>query len=81
MSYIYDGFPSEPDAMAFAQDVIAASNASAAVFLTQDEANEHDPFPYRLTPPIVHVSREDQLLSEEALAQLARDHGVRFAGT
>ena len=50
---------------------------------------EHDPFPYKLDPPVVHIDRpgddhlevEDILKIEEAVEAEVRAFGGTFAGT
>lgn len=76
---IFDSFPDHTAADHFAQEVTARFGLWAAVFQSQDESNEVDPFPFVLLPPIVLVARDRA--KEEAVEQLVEKHEGRFAGT
>jgi hypothetical protein len=74
MSLIFDSFPTRQQAEAF------ASAENGQVFDTEEAAQEADPFPYPLTPPIVHTPRAG--LDEERATELAvQEFGGRFVGT
>lgn len=60
MSLIFDRFPS-PDAAAVFMAAVheLEPELDRQVFGTVAESDAHDPFPFELTPPIVHVERID----------------------
>lgn len=78
---IYDSFSSREKASAFANAVIENYGRAAAVYDTQEQSNVVDPFPFRLTPPIVLVDSRDEDEDEPAIIGLARRFGGNFAGT
>ena len=79
---IFDQFPDKKHAEDFAAAVRDTNGRATIVCDTQDESDYHDPFPFKLTPPIVLVEREYGIVTSEwPLPQFAKNfHGV-FAGT
>lgn len=82
MSLIFDRFKTEEDARRFIDRVRSDfPGRECQLFLDADAANEHDPFPWVLEAPIVHVDREDDYSGEDEIRGLVAEfHGV-FAGT
>lgn len=80
MSRIYHDFPNREAARNFADAVYAAQPFGISIFDSEEEASMHDPFPYALNVPIVHVDATE-LLSEDATETLAHSFGGRYAGT
>ena len=56
MSLIFE-LPSMTSADEFVAAVKTRFGVEAQIFTTNDDAQEHDPFPWVLNPPIVHVDR------------------------
>lgn len=78
---IFDRFPSEVAALAFA---ISATcdlyGVQWSIHSNPESANAVDPFPYVLTPPIVLVDRcEDE--DERKIESLVKHFGGVLAGT
>jgi hypothetical protein len=64
--------------------VKAKTGLSGQVFDTEDEAQEHDPIPYALTPPIAHIDRpsaESQEHIERQVEEMVAEYDGCFAGT
>ena len=79
---IFHGFPERRRAEEFAERVRTAYPVrTVRVYDSQDEANAADPFPFELQPPIVHVSRTEDIAEETAIEDLAPDFCGVFAGT
>jgi hypothetical protein len=57
MSLIFDSFPSQEKAEAFAAAVTQRFGLQWQIFDNPVEAHNHDPFIYEQIPPIVHVDR------------------------
>jgi hypothetical protein len=81
MSLIFDRFPSAAKAEAFAAHVRETFSRDAEVFGNQDESDAHDPFPFALDGPIVHVERFEDYSQEETIIQAVRTYDGSFAGT
>jgi hypothetical protein len=86
MSLIFDKFPTREHADKFALDVCHHYGLDATVFASEEDAFEHDPFPFDLTAPIVHVERPDVSPSEDEaieryIERLVTHYGGAFAGT
>lgn len=81
MSLIFDRFPSAAKAEEFATHVRETFSREAEVFATRDESDAHDPFPFALDGPIVHVERFEDYSQEEAIIQTVRSFDGAFAGT
>ncbi len=82
MSMIFDRFPTRARAEAFRAAVKAEFDLDGQVFDTDAAAQSHDPFPFRLEPPIVHVDRHDDAAAvEERVIRLVAIFGGTFAGT
>jgi len=77
-SLIFDGFRTEGDAQAFIYGVGGAWHLDAKLFRSVAEAMAHDPFPWELEPPIVHVERAEPEV-ERKVAELASQFGGVFA--
>lgn len=74
---VFDGFPSLQHAREFADHVVEIEPAlKSYVFESADEANAQDPFPYQLTPPIVHVERAND--GDDSTIERARELGGGF---
>jgi hypothetical protein len=71
---IFDGFPSREKADAFVKSVTERERLLATVYATRDESNKVDPFPHKLTPPIVLIEHCDAII-EERLTNRAQDFG------
>lgn len=80
MSLIFDGFPSAAHAADFALAIERDYGLTTAQFASVAESDAADPFPYALTPPIVHVARTDEV-DERAIETEVEAFGGRFAGT
>jgi hypothetical protein len=58
MSLIFDSFPDMQKAHAFREHVKQRFGLAGQVFATDDEAYDHDPFPFWVQePPVVHIDR------------------------
>lgn len=74
MSLIFDSFPSLQHAREFADHVTEIEpQLRTWVFETAADANAHDPFPYGLAPPIVHVERPS--LDDDSSIERVRELG------
>jgi hypothetical protein len=71
---IFDGFRSHQDAQAFIHGVAVAWQLDAQLFNTAADAMAHDPFPWELAPPIVHVDRAEPEV-ERRIVELASKFG------
>lgn len=91
---IFDGFPSVARAEAFVAEVGREFEREGRVFTSVHEAQAADPFPFELTPPVVHVERvfgdEDvgrdwsaiELVAiEDRIRVMGESFGGAFAGT
>ena len=87
MSLLFDRFPDYSAARRFADDVAARWKRDVAVYTSQEESDSHDPFPFELHPPIVHVSRANEWdkpgeqLIERDIEEAVTTYGGSFAGT
>lgn len=84
MSMIFDRFPTRERGEAFRAAVKVEIGLDGQVFDTVAAAQEHDPFPFRLDPPIVHIDRSGEGLTgavEKRVIALAASFGGTFAGT
>ena len=86
MSMIFDGFASMEQAEAFVAAVKQQYGLDGQTFADEAEAMEHDPFPWRLDPPIVHVDRmpvDSHIASkvESAVGDYVGEFGSVYAGT
>lgn len=84
MSYIFDSFPTAQAAGTFAATIVAIyPSRSATVCASQDVSDMIDPFPYRVTPLIVLVSRDadDGPAIEGWMERQAVELGGHFVGT
>jgi len=79
---IFHQFPDKKHAEDFAAAVRDTYGRETHVCDSQEESDYLDPFPFKLTPPIVLVEREYGFVTEAwPLPQLTKKfHGV-FAGT
>lgn len=80
---IFDRFPNQSRAQAFADYCIDHFGRNADVFKSQQESNKVDPFPYQLTAPIVLVERDgdEGPELEPTIEQAVTLFGGTFAGT
>lgn len=79
---IFDQFASREQADAFAARVVTQFGRDAVVFPDVESANQHDPFPFELHPPIVHVDRDYETYAHESeIRELVAGFGGVFAGT
>jgi hypothetical protein len=80
---IFDGFPIEAKAHEFAEHVKNVFGREAIVCLTEEEAREHDLFPFDINPPVVMVDRDGTNFGpEKDIIEAARLlFGGEFAGT
>jgi hypothetical protein len=80
---IYDSFPIESKAREFAAHILATTGREVIVCLTEEEAREHDLFPFNVTPPIVMVGRDrNDYDGEKHITEIAISvYGGEFAGT
>lgn len=78
---IFDHFPDRLKAVGFASHIRATTGRDARVYASQAESDAVDPYPFVLTPPIVLVSREDDLSGEDAIELAVYKFGGEFAGT
>jgi hypothetical protein len=61
----------------------AALRFTSQVFMTRKESDARDPFPFKITPPIVHVDRsddEDVEIEGQIIARVG-EYGGTFAAT
>lgn len=78
MSLIFDSFPDEKYARAFADSCKSRFGVNAQVFMSVEAAQEHDPIPVDLVVPIVHVNRN---VVEAEIILLATTFNGIFVGT
>jgi hypothetical protein len=81
VSMIFDRFPSRDRTEAFRAFAKDEFGLDGQVFDTDDAAQEHDPFLYRLDPPVVHIDRSDDETVERRVVDLVTAFGGTFAGT
>lgn len=77
---IFHRFSSTDKAKEFANQVRREHNLNTVVCSSQEESDEHDIFPFQLTPPIVLVHRASEELEHE-IEQLVERFDGEFAGT
>jgi hypothetical protein len=80
MSMLFDGFSDRKDAAAFAAAVKSRFGLDTAIYDTRAASDEADPFPFELTPPVVHVERAEAAIEDAVENFVLRFNGV-FAGT
>ena len=80
MSMIFDGFPTMADAEAFVAHVKDRYGLDGQTFDSVDAAMAHDPFPFVLNPPVVHIERTDSAI-EQQIWDAVTPFGGEFAGT
>jgi hypothetical protein len=78
---IFDQFPNRSYAEQFASAVRGSFGRTSIVCDSQNEADQHDPFPFELKPPIVLVERNQNRAGESPIEKLAVEFEGRFAGT
>jgi hypothetical protein len=87
MSLIFDSFPTMERAHAFQAEVKKRFNLDGQVFADAAEAFDHDPFPYEMKPPVVHIDRPGLRTTaipftiEQHIERLVEDYGGIFLGT
>jgi hypothetical protein len=84
MSLIFDSFKTEQDARRFIDRVQQARpGRECQLFLSNEEAQKHDVFPWVQIPPIVHVDRTGEgVADEEEIEALVDEFPMAvFAGT
>jgi hypothetical protein len=84
MSLIFDRFPSRAAATMFVAHVQNKFGLAGQIFDDQESAMAHDPFPWVLDPPIVHIDRpdlDDATEIEDTVAARVEFFGGTFAGT
>lgn len=87
MSYIFHKFATTQDAQEFKCRVDKSLGLPVLWFDTQEEADAHDPFPFELTPPILHVWRSgvldpaEHVNDEFVLEIMAQECHGEYAGT
>ena len=83
MSLIFDKFPDDDEASMFATAVREKFGLEWQIYSSVKDAMAHDPFPYELFPPVVHIDRPDDedAATEREVAKLVTAYGGRFAGT
>ncbi len=74
----FEGFPDREHADRFARAVMANTKLEALVFDSQEISDQEDPFPLKLTPPIVLVGRSD---FDAEIEYMVGEYGGTFAGT
>jgi hypothetical protein len=79
MSMIFDNFPNIERARAFQHEVKERFDLDGAVFIDPVAAHEHDPFPWRQIPPVVHIDRADHDGIEKEVEDLVNEFGGAFA--
>jgi hypothetical protein len=80
MSLIFDRFHSRDKAESFIAEIQKKFGLAGLVFDDEESAFEHDPFPYSLEAPIVHIDRSD-LEIEHTVKARVQVLGGEFAGT
>jgi hypothetical protein len=78
---LFDRFPNRGAAEAFAAAVQARFGRETAIYDTREASEAADPFLFWLDPPIVHVSRNEDLEGEEPIEAFVSRFGGTFAGT
>lgn len=80
---IYDSFDSVAQAQRFADWVRETTGRETTVFESADEAQDADPIPVALVPPVVHVERRDDdgIDDDQDLANTCAEYGGVFVGT
>lgn len=81
MSMIFHRFPNVEEATMFMSAVVTDHGLTCSIYATASAAQEADPFPGELVPPIVHVERHDGRETEAEVEALVSAYGGRFAGT
>ncbi len=81
MALVFDGFADEKTANKFADKVKKSFKLDSLVFLSQEESDEVDPFPFVLNPPIVLVKRSDDDVVESKVIKAVEAFGGEWAGT
>jgi hypothetical protein len=84
VSLIFHRFVNEMAATAFGVSMRSAwPDLEWSLCSSQEHSNAIDPFPWKLTPPIVLVDRphDEDEETERAIEALAVGHGAVFAGT
>jgi len=78
---IFDRFPTPVHAAAFIATIEQLlPELGSHLYDDVGDALAADPFPFVLTPPIVHVDRFDDLGIEEEVERLVERFGAMFAG-
>jgi hypothetical protein len=80
MAMIFDQFPDENIARAFAANVGNLYHVECPVFDNRDDSDAADPFPFGLAPPIVHVPRMDER-AEQRVQEMVKLYDGMYAGT
>lgn len=79
---IFDGFPTRKHAEDFAKEINTKFNRKCYIHDTIEDAQAADPFPFQLTPPIVHIERDyDNFAHETAIEVTVKQYKGTFAGT
>lgn len=81
MALIFHRFPNAAAALAFSEHVARTYDRRSEGFTTDAASFAADPFPFELTPPIVHVERIDDDELEPELEASVSAFGGAFAGT
>jgi len=81
MPMIFHRFPDHSRAVLFAAAAGELVADDVAVFTSVYAAQQADPIPVELVPPIVHVARQDDPELEQTVEQLVAVFGGSFAGT
>ena len=77
---IFDTFQDLEQAEAFARETRVTTQLGTAVYTDIMTAQEADPIPVMLNPPVVHVDRTAEWL-EDAIVKLVDVYGGVFVGT
>lgn len=78
---IFDQFATRGLAEQFAATVRTKFGLEAIIYDDVDKANEADPFPFPLVPPIVHVERPEDETVEREVQKFVRSYDGIFVGT
>jgi len=84
---IFDKFPDKAQAEQFAAAIREEFYLRAWIYMSQDESDQVDPFPFVLDPPIVLVERPNGLSTARAIQRetkiekRVKTFGGDFAGT
>jgi hypothetical protein len=86
VSLIFNKFPSRKAAELFVTAIQKDFGLDGQVFDDEESAFEHDMFPFRLKPPIVHIDRIDfdrpgHLEIQDQVIERVTDFRGEFAGT